>query len=377
MIEKPLRIALIAHLRHPIASPFMGGMEAHSWHLARALVARGHDVTLLASGDSLSDADLFPVIDMHHEARLPWNKYRGSPELSHVLEHGYRRAWHHIGAHAYDIVHNNSLHPMPLQAAERHGQPMVTSLHVPPFETLRLAVEASHAPWLGFTACSDHHRSSWWPDADDDRVEVVANGLDATDWPFVPSGDGSAVWSGRITPNKGPHMAIDAARALGLDLTLFGVVEDDAYFQSKVAPRLGSGIRFGGHLGQSELAKEIGRASLCFFTPLWDEPFGLVAIEAMMCGVPVAALPNGAAHEVVGPCGAIAADVSAESLAVAGARTLGIPRAAVRGFAEAAFSIDRMIGRYERLYRQTIARRQSPGSRDAAARLSTRDMAAE
>lgn len=377
MTGEPLKIALIAHLRHPIAPPFMGGMEAHSWHLARALVAKGHDVTLYASGDSISDAKLFPILDRHYEASLPWHRYRGSPELLHALEHGYRHAWHHIRAGAYDIVHNNSLHAIPIEASERDGQPMVTSLHVPPFEALRRAVAANRAPWLSFTACSDHHRASWWPHGSDDHVEVVANGLDPADWPFVPSGDGSAVWSGRITPNKGTHLAIDAARALGLDLTIFGAVEDVEYFQSVVSPRLGGGIRLGGHLRQFELAKEVGRASLCFFTPLWDEPFGLVAIEAMMCGVPVAALPNGAAREVVGPCGVVAAEASVESLAVAGARALRIPRAAVRGFAETAFSIDRMMASYGRVYRQAIARRDEAGSDYTAFLRPTPHVAAE
>lgn len=354
MTSEPLKIALIAHIRFPIAPPFLGGMEAHSWHLANRLVARGHDVTLFASGDSRGEANVVPIIEAHYDRKLPWAIHRGTPPLLNLLQNAYRKAWTQVRQGAFDVVHNNSLSTSPLLAARLEGQPMVTSLHIPPFKLLQSAVEGSLVPWMKFTACSTHHRDCWWPNAAPENAFVVPNGIDISAWPFVATGNGSAVWSGRITPNKGPHLAIDAARALGLDLVLFGTIEDRNYFEAEVAPRLGNGIRFGGHLQQDDLASEVGQASLCFFTPLWDEPFGLVAAEAMMCGVPVAALPNGAVSEVIEPCGAIAAEPTAESLALAGARALRIPRVAVREYASSVFSLDRMVSRYERLYRESI-----------------------
>ncbi len=117
-----------------------------------------------------------------------------------------------------------------------------------------------------------------------------------------------------------------AARQAGIPLTLFGTVEDPAYWQAEVAPLLGGGIRYGGHLRAAALAAELGRASLFLFTPCWDEPFGLVAIEAMACGLPVASLDRGAAREVIAEAGVFAAPDDADALARAIPAALAIDR---------------------------------------------------
>lgn len=354
---KPLRIAILGHIRHPIAPPFAGGMEALTWHLAEALVSRGHDVTLFASGDSCTSARLRPVIPIHYDRDLPWARYHGTERLNTVQDAAFEGCLGDLTSGDFDVIHNNSLHRFPPRLARREGIPSVTSLHVPPFEVLRRAVHGSAAPWARFAVCSGLQRRRWWPETPPKTAHVVPNGIQLNDWPFVAEGDGSAVWFGRMTPNKGPHVAMDAAMALGIPLSLFGVIEDRTYFETEIAPRLDDGIRYFGHLDQRRLADTVGRASLCFFTPLWDEPFGLAAAEAMACGVPVAALPNGAVAEVVGPGGVIATAGTAEALALAGQRALDLPRPAVHAYARAAFSMDRMLADYEELYRLAIAHR--------------------
>ena len=361
MTTGALRIALVGHLRHPIGRPFMGGMEAHSWHLARALVRRGHDVTVLASGDSDVPGQLHPVLPRHYDAELPWHDWHGTDRLNALLDASFAGVVDALADGGFDVVHNNSLHRYPPRFARRDGVPMLTSLHVPPFGPLRRAVHGSAAPWSHFTTCSQLQRRRWWPDGAPAQAHVVPNGIDLGEWPFVPRGDGSAVWSGRITPNKGAPVAIEAARRADLPLTLFGAIEHRDHFEDEIRPRLGDGIRYGGHLPQTELAAEIGRASVLLFTPLWDEPFGLVAAEAMAAGVPVAAIGNGAVAEVVGEAGAIADRPDAAALARAIPAACAVPRRVAHDRAAARFSLDAMIDAYTGLYARAMAGRPADG----------------
>ena len=328
----------------------MGGMEAHSWHLADGLVKRGHDVTLFAAGDSDPRFRIDPIVDEHYERRYPWGQYRNDPVLISYVDGAFARACDRIATGGYDIVHNNSLHRFPLQRAKAGEVAMVTSLHVPPFDGLHWFVGASPAPWHRLTVTSERQLGSWWPDGAPETVSVAHNGIDPSAWRFRSHGDGSAVWVGRITPNKGPHLAIAAARRAGVPLTLFGTIEDGDYWAADIAPALDAGIRYGGHLAGPALAAEIARASLFLFTPCWDEPFGLVAIEAMACGLPVAAFDRGAAREVIGEAGVFAEADDVAGLAAAILAAMAIDRRTARARVLRHFTHDIALDRYEGLY---------------------------
>jgi glycosyltransferase involved in cell wall biosynthesis len=357
-----MRIALLAHVRQPIAEPFMGGMESHSWYLAEGLRARGHDVVLFASGDSDARFAIDPVVAEHYERTFPWAEHRGSVPLIAHLDQGYAAACDRIAAGGFDVVHNNSLHRFPIEPRRTAIQPTVTSLHVPPYDALRWFVQASATRGHHLTVTSARQLAAWWPDGAPDRASALHNGIDPAAWPFAPRGDGGAVWCGRITPNKGPHLAIAAARRAGIALTLFGTIEDPDYWAARVAPSLGGAIRYGGHLDGRALAAELGRASLFLFTPCWDEPFGLVAIEAMACGLPIAAIDMGAAREVIGEAGCFApaptdapgddVDAPADALARAIDAARAIPRTVARARVERLFTRDRWLDRCEGLYRR-------------------------
>lgn len=350
-----MRIALLAHLRHPVAAPFAGGMEAHSWSLAAGLMARGHDVVLFAAGDSDPRLAVDPVIPVHHEASFPGLEHRGDPGLVAHVDAGYAAACDRIAAGGFDVLHNNSLSRLPLERRRTAAMPTVTSLHVPPYDALRWFVQESRAPTHRITVTSRAQAKVWWPEAVPPDVSVLHNGVDPAAWPYRDTGDGSAVWSGRMAPIKGAHRAIAAARAAGLPLTLYGPIEDPKYWATRIAPALGGPIRYGGHLSGDALAREIGRASVFLFTPCWDEPFGLVAIEAMACGVPVAGLAMGAAEEVVGEAGCLAplGDEPALARAIEGA--LAIPRAVPHARVLRLFTRDLWLDRCEALYTQARA----------------------
>ena len=142
-----MRIAVITHVRQPIIEPFMGGMEAHAWHLADGLEARGYEVTLFAAGDSDPRFHIDPVLDEHYERTFPWLEHKGSAMLNAHVDEGFARACARIDPSRFDVVHNNSLHRFPLLRARDDRMPTVTSLHVPPFEGFDWFVRSSATPW--------------------------------------------------------------------------------------------------------------------------------------------------------------------------------------------------------------------------------------
>jgi len=345
-----VRIALLAHLRHPIAPPFAGGLEAYTWHLAEGLMARGHEVVLFAAGDSDPRFSIDPVIPVHHERSFPGLEHRGDPGLKAHVDAGYAAACDRIAAGGFDVLHNNSLSRLPLERRRTAAVPTVTSLHVPPYDALRWCVHDSVTPGHRITVTSRAQAQAWWPDGAPPEVSVLHNGIDPALWPYQAHGDGSAVWCGRIAPIKGTHLAVRAARRAGLPLTLFGPIEEPDYWETQVAPFIGGPIRYGGHLGGPALAQEIGRASVFLFTPCWDEPFGLVAVEAMACGLPVAGFVRGAAAEVVGEAGCLVSPEDEAALAQAIGTALTVPRTVPHARVHRLFTRDLWLDRCEALY---------------------------
>ncbi|MGU3663520.1 glycosyltransferase [Methylobacterium sp. A49B] len=350
-----MRIALLAHLRHPIAPPFAGGLEAYTWNLAHGLTARGHEVQLFASGDSDACFALDPVIPVHHERSYSGLEHRGDVGLKSHLDAGYAAACDRIAAGGFDVLHNNSLSRLPLEKRRTAATPTVTSLHVPPYDALRWFVQASPAPGHRITTTSRAQLDAWWPDGAPPEASVLHNGIDPAAWPYQPRGDGSAVWCARLASVKGAHHAIAAARRAGLPLTLFGPIEEPEYWEGQVVPLLGGSIRYGGQLNGADLAVEVGRASVFLATPCWDEPFGLAAIEAMACGLPVAGFARGAVPEVVGDAGSLAAPGDEESLTRAIGAALAIPRPVPRGRVLRLFTHACWLDRCEALYAQARA----------------------
>lgn len=350
----PLRIAIVAHLRHPIAPPFMGGMEAHCHLLARALIDRGHDVTLFASADSDPALPVHGITERHYEASLPWALWHGTTELTAFQDAAFTRGWAAIRAGNFDVVHNNAMHPALHGWALHDRQPMLTSLHVPPFAGLANAVDGFAAPWLRQTATSRSHLAGWWPEPPESAT-VVHNGIAVDRWRFRAHGNGRAVWAGRITPNKGTAIAAQAARAAGIAIDIYGPIDCQTYFDTQLAPLLDDDCRYHGHLPSEALADVVGAASVMIVSPMWDEPFGLVAAEAMACGVPVAAIDRGAIREVVGDCGAFAATADPHELGAAIPRAMQVPRSRCRQRVERDFSVTAMIEGYEAGYAAAIA----------------------
>lgn len=351
-----LRIAIVAAARFPIAEPFAGGLEAHVWGLAGGLRDRGHEVTVFAGPGSdprlgvqtlalerprISDAARADVsmgpadwLDEHHAY------------LSLMLRLS------RDGTATHDVVHNHSLHHLPIAMAGALDVPMVSTLHTPPTPWLESAIQAGgDGDRLTFAAVSEHTARAWSHLVHDARV--IPNGVDMSRWTLGPGG-GPLLWHGRIAPEKGTHLAIDASLLAGEELLVAGPIVDRQYYETEVRPRLRSPlVRHVGHLHHDALAALVRRASAVLVTPCWDEPYGLVVAEALACGTPVCAFARGALPELIDTgCGVLVAPGDAVALAAAVDRAKSLSRAAVRCHAESTCSLERMVGRYEDLYRE-------------------------
>lgn len=349
-----MKIAIIAHLKFAIAEPFAGGLEMHTHLLAKSLRARGHDVTLFAS---LASDPALGVEAICEETSLLATGTAEAGDVAFFREHhAYLRLMTMLQDRSFDIIHNNSLHYLPLTMAATLRAPTITTLHTPPFcwleSGVRLGRSATH-----IVAVSQATADMWQGVAPVDGV--IPNGIDLELFPFHPHAAKPAylVWYGRIVPEKGLHLAIDAARAVGLPLKIAGPRSDTRYYEAAIAPRLGEGVSYVGHLAHRELAGLIGGAHAAICTPCWDEPYGLVVAEALASGTPVAAFRRGGIPGILDEtCGALAEPDDVASLVQAIQRALVLDRTACRRRAERHCDARRMVDAYERLYRDVIER---------------------
>jgi glycosyltransferase involved in cell wall biosynthesis len=351
-----LRICIIGSSRFPIREPFAGGLEAHTHALARHLSARGHEVTLFAApgsdpalgAEELAVEQMQPVDGERADTSIPPHWWM----QEHHAYQGLMLALMREGHGRFDVLHNNSVHHLPVAMADVVPVPMVTTLHTPPTPWLRSAL-AHVSPRAAFVAVSRCTADAWAGTVDS---RAILNGVDTQRWVPGPGG-GPAVWSGRLVPEKAPHLAIDAARRAGVPLLLAGPVLDTEYVDREIRPRLGDDVRHVGHLDQQALCALVGRASVAVVTPDWEEPYGLVAAEAMACGTPVAALDRGAMREVVVEGGGVIADPrDPAALAEAMVAAARLDRDRVRRIAEDHCSLERMVDAYEVVYAQTLER---------------------
>ena len=357
--DTTLRIALIAPNRFPIRQPFAGGLEAHVWHLSRALADAGHHVTLFAEKGSapaksrrgLTLSPLRRSVAASHPFPVPGAAF----ESDH---HAYVELMGELAARRrddFDVIHNHSLHQVPIVMAPRLSTPMLSTLHTPPFSWLESAIGATKGAGVKFAAVSRHTAAAWGRVVDD--VIAVPNGVDVARWPAGRGGQ-YAVWFGRITPEKGTHLAIAAALRSGHPLVLAGPIGNLDYFRREVEPRLGDTVSYVGHLDQRRLATLVGGAAVALVTPLWDEPYCLVVAEALSCGTPVVAFARGGIPEVIDQrSGRLVPPGDVAAMADAIPEVVHLPRTAIRDHARRTCGASTMVDSYLGIYRDLIDER--------------------
>lgn len=344
-----MRIAMVAPPYFDVPPAAYGGIETVVADLVDALVARGHEVTLIGAGRHATRAQRFvTTYDVGPADRLG----EPMPEMVHAAK--VARIFDTLDV---DVIHDHTM-AGPLMARGRLT-PTVVTAHGP---VLGDSGEYYHA--LGDTvqlvAISDAQRLSA-PDLP--WSARVHNAIRAQTFPFRAEKDDYALFLGRFHPDKSPHLAIDAARAAGLPIVLAGKCNEPverAYFAREIEPRIDKDVTIFGIADATAKRRLLSRAACMLFPISWEEPFGLVVIEAMVCGTPVVALRRGAVPELIvhDQTGIIVDEPSELPAAIVRARELD--PAACRKHVEAGFTVEVMAEGYEAVYQQAVAMSPEP-----------------
>ncbi len=348
-----MRIAQIAPLHEAVPPKLYGGTERVVSFLTEALVDLGHEVTLFASGDSVTSARLeAPVaraLRLDPSVRDPI-----APHMQ-MLEDVYSRAGE------FDVLHFH-LDYLPFSLFSRQPVPFVTTLHGR-LDLPELKPVFARFPHVPVVSISDSQRR---PLPEANYAATVLHGLpaDLLTPTAAPEDGGYLAFLGRIAPEKRPDRAIRIARACGVPLKIAAKIDrvDQDYFDSTIRPLLGPGVELVGEISDAQKGEFLGGARALLMPIDWPEPFGLVMIEAMACGTPVIAFNHGSVPEVIeeGVSGFVVED---EAGAVAAVNRLHrLDRAKVRACFDRRFTATRMAEDYTVIYR-SLARTGRPALR--------------
>jgi len=336
-----MRIAQVAPLMESVPPRLYGGTERIVSYLTEELVQLGHEVTLFASGDSVTAAELVACAPV--ALRLEPGVRDPVPYYMLMLDRVRAQAGN------FDIIHFHidQFHfPIFRPMAGR----TVTTLHgrqdLPDLKPLYLGFND-----MPLVSISDAQRG---PVANANFQTTVPHGIPTGLHPLVthPRG-GYVAFLGRIAPEKRPDRAIAIARALGIPLKIAAKVDrvDEAYFEQNIVPLLdGPGVEFVGEINERQKSDFLGEASALLFPIEWPEPFGLVMIEAMACGTPVLAFRTGSVPEIIDQNVTGLIVDSVEEAIAATPRVLSLDRSAVRRRFEERFSATRMAQDYVSVY---------------------------
>jgi glycosyltransferase involved in cell wall biosynthesis len=344
-----MRIAQVAPLYLSTPPKSYGGTERIISLLTEALVARGYDVTLFATGDSTTSGRLIPGAPHAMGFGQPYET-----TAAHVAM--LARVFRH--ASEYDVIHTH-LDCQVLPFAAMSETPTIVTMHMS-LDMPGYLDALREFPDVRYVSISDSQRA---PAPDLNWTATVHHGIDVAAHSYSDEPGSYLLFVGRISPEKGPERAIAIARRAGLPLKIAAKIDpkDRGYFEREIKPRLDDPLIE--YLGPVEERKKCAlmKDALALLLPIrWNEPFGLVFIEALACGLPVLTCPYGSAPEILrdGVTGFMAE--SDEELASAALRVGALSRARCRSWAERRFDVRRMAERYIEVYEAACERPARP-----------------
>jgi glycosyltransferase involved in cell wall biosynthesis len=343
-----MRIAQVAPLWERVPPPAYGGIELVVGLLTDELVKRGHEVTLFASGDSITSANLVSV----HPRALRLDHTVKDASIYELLN----LALVYDQSEEFDIIHSHAGHT-PLTYTKLVKTPTVHTLHgifTPDNE--KIFKYANQQPYVSI---SDAQRE---PKLGLNYVATVYNGIDVSSYEFYPQpvDPPYLAFVGRISPEKGLHLAIEIAKKVGLPLKIAGKVDrvDVEYFEQEIKPHIdGEQIQYLGEANHVQKNTIMGAAYATLFPITWREPFGLVMIESMAAGTPVIAMRMGSTPEVIADHETGFLCKNTQECIQAVNKVDRLNRYACRRYVETHFSVEQMTDAYEAVYQQIVAER--------------------
>ena len=337
-----MRIAQISTLSAPVRRETGGSVESLIGLLTRELVRLGHEVTVFGTAGSEVEGELVATLPGPYGAK-------GSLDDWHLCE--WVNLCRAVGqSDRFDVLHSHAyLWGILLEPFSR--APMVHTTHIVPDDNSARLWEM--APQSSVTALS---KQQWSAYPKLRPMAVIPHGVETEQFTFSDKPGDYVCYLGRFTSGKGPLQAIEAARALGLRLVMAG--PENSYFRERVKPLVDAGpVEYVGYVGGTDRDRLLGGAKVLLYPVQFPEAFGLVLVEAMLCGTPVAAMRVGAVPEIVddGITGYTAG--SREEFLQAAAQCVRLDRQRIRRHAERRFGAERMARDYARVYEDVVARK--------------------
>lgn len=343
-----VRLAILGPISWRTPPRHYGAWETVVSNLTEGLVARGYDVTLFATQDSMTSARLEAVCPRpYSEDETLDPKVWEFLHISHAIEH----------ASEFDLIHNH-YDFMPLTYSRLIPTPMLTTVHGFSLDQFRLVYRKYRHTY--FVSISNADRDPYLP-----YVATVYNGIRLADFTFEAHPDEYLAFVGRIHPDKGVHLAVDVARRSGRRLIIAGIIQDERYFEESIRPHLNERIQFVGPVGPAERDRLFRSAFASLHLTTIPERFGLAMAESMATGTPVIGINLGSVREVVDDAvtGFVVANV--EEAVAAVERIPEIDRRTCRRRVEERFSVEAMVDGYLQAYRAILGESVEPTRRAA------------
>jgi glycosyltransferase involved in cell wall biosynthesis len=330
-----MRIAVLSPVAWRTPPRHYGPWEQVASNIAEGMVKLGMEVTLFATGDSITAGKLEAICEQGYEENRDQDaKVLECLHISNLMEK----------AGDFDIIHNN-FDFLPLTYSALINTPLITTIHgfssqkiIPVYKKYNSIISNSdRSPELDYLA-------------------TVYNGLDAKDFEFNETPEDYLLYFGRIHPHKGTAESIQIAKKAGLKLLISGIVQDEGYFQNQILPYLDDQIQYIGSSGPEKRNELLGNALALLHPISFEEPFGLSVAEAMLCGTPVIAFNRGSMPELIKheETGYLVSNIDE---AVEGVKQIkSIKRKDCRDWAISKFSCDKMVDYYLKLYHQILSK---------------------